>query len=176
MMIKVYDDFLDSEDFSEISSLVESSNLPWYFNRCITHAKEERTFGQFTHTLYRVNEGVISEFAPRIIDLIITQINNVHSDFNVILLNSKMNLNVGRDDHYPIGTFHTDWQIPGSIHKTAIFYLNTNDGFTKFESGKIVKSQANRIAIFDGEINHHGYTCTDQQTRIILNLNYLVLP
>jgi hypothetical protein len=176
MSIKVYDDFLDSQEFSELNSLVESSDFPWYFNRHITHHTEERTFGQFTHTLYRVNEGVISKFSPKIMGSLIPQIENVHAGSDVIVVSSKMNLNVMRDDHFPIGTFHVDRVIPGGIHKTAIFYLNTNDGFTKFETGKIVKSEANRIAIFDGNINHHGYTCTDAQTRIILNLNYLVLP
>ena len=34
--------------------------------------------------------------------------------------------------------------------KTALFYLNTNDGYTKFESGEIVETVANRLVIFDG--------------------------
>ena len=176
MSIKVYDDFLDPQEFSELNTIALSSDFPWYFNRCITHHTEERTFGQFTHTFYRVNEGVISEFASKFVGFLRTQIENVHADSDVIIVSSKMNLNVMRDDHYSIGTFHVDRVIPGDIHKTAIFYLNTNDGFTKFETGKIVKSEANRIVIFDGNINHHGYTCTDAQTRIILNVNYLVLP
>ena len=175
MSIKVYDDFLDSEDFSKLNTLVESGDFPWFFNQHITYEGEEKTTGQFTHTLYRANEGN-AEWTNTFFGVLMPQIENVHAGSDVIIISSKVNLNWRQDDNRPIGTFHRDRDIPGDIHKTAIFYLNTNDGFTKFETGKTVKSEANRIIIFDGNINHHGYTCTDAQTRIILNLNYLVLP
>ena len=175
MSIKVYDDFLDSEDFSKLNTLVEFGDFPWFFNQRITRPDEEKTTGQFTHTLYRANEGN-AEWTDIFFGVIMPQIENVHAGSDVLIVSSKVNLNWRQDDNRPIGTFHRDRDIPGDIHKTAIFYLNTNDGFTKFETGKIVKSEANRIVIFDGSISHHGYTCTDAQTRIILNLNYLVLP
>ena len=57
-------------------------------------------------------------------------------------------------------------------YKTAIYYVNSNDGYTKFETGEIVESVGNRLVIFDGRIKHCGSTHTNQKYRIVINFNY----
>ena len=58
-------------------------------------------------------------------------------------------------------------------HKGAIFYLNTNNGYTKFETGEVVKSVRNTFVEFDNGIKHTGATCTDNYRRLVLNVNYI---
>ena len=57
--------------------------------------------------------------------------------------------------------------------KTAIFYINTNNGYTEFESGVRVSSVANRVCIFDSNFEHRGvgHTLPDPH-RIVVNFNY----
>ena len=55
---------------------------------------------------------------------------------------------------------------------TAIYYLNTNNGFTKFENGDKVNSVANRMVIFDSNLKHTGTSCTDAHARMLINFNY----
>ena len=55
---------------------------------------------------------------------------------------------------------------------TSIFYINTNDGYTKFEDGTKIESIANRMITFPANINHTGTSCTDEQTRVVINFNY----
>ena len=59
--------------------------------------------------------------------------------------------------------------------QTAIFYLNTNNGYTKFQDNTIqdVNSVANRLITFDGSLQHAGCSCTDQNVRVVLNINYI---
>ena len=77
--------------------------------------------------------------------------------------------------HYDYNSFKGTHENPiGHDHmKTGILYLNTNDGYTEFETGEIVESVANRVVIFEGNQNHRGTTCTNQKTRIVLNINYI---
>ena len=56
--------------------------------------------------------------------------------------------------------------------KTAVFYVNSNNGYTKLKNGTIIKSEENKIAIFDGETEHTGTTCTDEEFRVVVNINY----
>ncbi len=56
--------------------------------------------------------------------------------------------------------------------KTSIFYVNTNNGYTKFEDGTIVESVANRMVIFPANIKHTGTTCSDEKRRVVINFNY----
>ena len=58
------------------------------------------------------------------------------------------------------------------LHKGAILYLNTNDGYTCFEDGNKIKSIENRFVAFDSSLKHSGTTCTDEPRRIVLNINY----
>ena len=56
---------------------------------------------------------------------------------------------------------------------TAILYINTNNGWTRFKKGARVKSIANRIVIFDSNLEHSGVTCTDEKRRVVMNFNYI---
>ena len=55
---------------------------------------------------------------------------------------------------------------------TSIYYLNTNNGYTKLEDGTKIKSVANRLVSFNSNILHTGSTCTDSKVRVAINLNY----
>ena len=64
---------------------------------------------------------------------------------------------------------HVDFKFP---HKTAVFYVNTNNGYTEFEDGTKVESVENRIVFFDGSKPHNSSTCTDQKIRVVVSINY----
>ena len=55
---------------------------------------------------------------------------------------------------------------------TSILYINTNNGYTKFEDGTKVESVANRMVIFPSNMKHTGTSCTDEKRRIVINFNY----
>ena len=55
---------------------------------------------------------------------------------------------------------------------TSIFYINTNNGYTKFKDGTKVESIANRMITFPANMEHCGTSCTDKNIRIVINFNY----
>ena len=73
-----------------------------------------------------------------------------------------------------VSSFHTDFNLHPYQEKmrTAILYLNSNNGGTQIKDGQFVQSKANRIAIFPWEQEHAGVWCTDKKLRFVLNLNY----
>jgi hypothetical protein len=85
------------------------------------------------------------------------------------LLKAKINLTPKAETIYEHG-FHTDMKDLGVT--TAIFYLNTNNGYTAFRDGSRVESVANRVVVFDSLTEHTGTTCTDIDPRLVLNINY----
>ena len=64
---------------------------------------------------------------------------------------------------------HTDYEWS---HKSAIFSINTCDGYTKFEDGTKIDSVANRMLIFDGSNLHTSSTTTNQLSRMNINFSY----
>ena len=58
-------------------------------------------------------------------------------------------------------------------HKSAIFYINNNDGYTILNNGKTkIESIANRILFFDSTKNHSSTHCTNDHARVNININY----
>ena len=57
-------------------------------------------------------------------------------------------------------------------HNGFIYYLNTNNGYTKLSDGTKIESIENRGLFFDSSLPHQSTNCTDQNIRINLNFNY----
>ena len=67
---------------------------------------------------------------------------------------------------------HMDYQ-PDLGFRTCLYYVNTNNGFTKFDGTfKSVKSKKNRAIFFDGSNKHHSTTPTDCNYRCSINIDY----
>ena len=162
MTYKVIDDFLATHEFQRIQSTLMGANFPWYLNMNITRPDESFHVNdyQLVHSLFEQWANT-SPYFP-ILEPLIEKL-NVKA-----LLRAKVNLGPATAEPYETG-YHSDYPFEC---KTACFYVNTNNGYTKFESGEIVESVANRVMIFDSLMKHTGVTQTDQKVRAVLNLNY----
>ena len=71
-----------------------------------------------------------------------------------------------------VSKYHIDSDLKNSY--TCIFYLNSNNGGTKFkESGEFVQSQRNRLIRFPSLLEHTAINTTDTKFRWVLNINYI---
>lgn len=166
-MMKIIDNFLQYEDVKKIQDTMIGSdcNFPWYFNDSIVYnnneEKKDISCYQFTHKFYcdhKPNSDYI-----HILDIIIEKINPS------ALVRIKANL-LPHTQEKRINHFHID--ILNFLGKTAIFYVNTNNGKTIFQDGSEVDSIENRLLIFDSNLMHTGTTCSDQSVRCVINFNY----
>lgn len=166
MKYEVFDNFLDQEDFDILKTTMEGPNFPWYFNDgVLTIGETSLEQYQFTHTLYNFNTQKSDYF-----NLFLPLLNKI-SPISIVRI--KANLNPRTNNIYEHG-YHTDYLDSTENQKTAVFYINTNNGYTIFEDETKVESLENRLVVFDTNMLHSGSTCTDQKRRIVVNLNYLV--
>ena len=83
-----------------------------------------------------------------------------------------------RGKFYPKSKKIKEWKMNPDVHwkhencMTSILHINTNNGYTKFENGEVVKSVRNRLVTFPAHLKHTGSTCTDKQYRCVINVNY----
>ena len=178
--MKIEDNFLKQKDFDRLHNFMfdgkkgEFSSIPWYYNNCIVRSDDKDKF-QFTHVFY-YKDGYNSEPDPQnslgdmsILDPILVKIGSI------TLWRIKANL-LTRTSNIVENSFHVDMNFLSEEKlkqwTTSIFYVNTNNGYTKFEDGSKVESVANRLVTFPANMKHTGTTCTNQQIRIIINFNY----
>ena len=64
--------------------------------------------------------------------------------------------------------------MPTNNMMTAIYYVNSNNGYTEFEDGTKVDSVRNRLVTFPSSMKHRGVSQTDTRTRMVINFNWFV--
>ena len=158
--IQVFDNFLPEQEWNDIWGFVTDAEFSWFYNRGVLDDQLDGAPYQFTHTLVRAFTGERSWAAP-LLEPILLALNYPS------VTRAKLNLGP-RDSIQREGGFHTD--MPD--HTTGIFYLNTTNGYTKFADGTVVEGIGNRFVEFDSNLEHTGVSHTDEQVRVVLNVNY----
>ena len=174
--IRAIDNFLNPDDWKVISEAMLGTNDPrgsaghvgWVWNPAVTTGTgseicDELDDWQFTHTIFNQLGYEQSPLFNFIQPIVSDPRLNVRAIQRI-----KANLNPRHHKIIKHG-FHTDVDYECN---TAIFYLNTNNGYTEFEDGNKVPSVANRMIIFPSTVRHTGTTCTDQKRRVLINFNF----
>ena len=164
--MRVIDNFIHTDQFQHIQNVMLGQDLPWFYNDGIVGPDDPPGSFQFTHTIYCAHG--VSPFPVKVIQsnwlpLIGPVVNQLGGK------GWRFKANMGpRTTEITRNKFHRDFL---NI-TTAVYYINTNNGWTEFENGDKVESVANRIVIFDSNTMHTGTTCTDEKVRVLINFNY----
>ncbi len=158
----VIDNFLNKKDFKKIQEHMMSQKFPWYYTPNITFVDEPKTDKYYFTHLFYYNDRPLSSS--------IDMLQPLFKKMNIIsLYRVKGNFypNVGKhSENKP----HIDFSFK---HKGAIFYINTNNGYTLLNKGKTkIESIENRILFFDSTKTHSSTHCTNDHARINININY----
>ena len=163
MNYELIDNFLDPKDLKAIQDLFLGMDIAW---NCVNGAvvpkdPVEGEF-QFVHVLY-------TRFAPA--SPFFNNLSPIWDKLDpVSIVRCKANLNMKTTKHVA-SEYHRD--VDNCI--TAIYYVNTNNGYTEFESnGMKVDSVENRLIIFDSNEKHRAVTTTDTPRRSVINFNYFI--
>ena len=155
--MKVIDNFLDQNSFNYFKNEVTGQYFPWYFNtEKVISNKNHLDNYQFVNIFQKGNTAnfLLDVFADKL------KVNQ--------FIRAKLNLTTRTSKIFKFD-YHNDTNANCNV---AIFYVNTNNGYTQFKNRRKIKSVENRLLIFDNKLQHRGTTSTDTKTRIVLNLCY----
>ena len=169
-MIDIKDNFLPIREFEQMHSELMAWNFPWYTSKVVNDNENNYNNNfQFTHLFYE-------RYSP-----VDDTINILHPVLRVIqpisIFKIKANIMPNKNKIIEHGFHHdvTDSEFhPIKDHmKTSILYMNTNNGYTKFEDGTKVESVANRMVTFPNSMKHTGTTTSNSEYRLVINFNYV---
>ena len=162
--IEVFDNFLEHELFKKIFDKIINSQ--WSYSDLIISFDKRICDELDNHQMYNM---IYSDDEPKSDMFHLIRGIMMNDKFNFkSLIKIKANLSF-RTTEKIIHGYHVD--VPYEC-KTAIYYLNTNDGCTMFKDGREIGSVENRLVIFNSQLEHTGTTCTDQKIRSVINFNY----
>ena len=158
-MIKIIDNFLPEEEFKSIQSLMMGGEFNWFYSEGRSYSDDG--LYQMIHMFYQPEVGPNSKY----IDMWNRFMIKLEAK-ECIRIKANLTLKTPTIETAP---FHIDY-LDG---KTAVFYINTTNGYTEFESGVRVSSVANRVCIFDSNLQHRGTTHSEGgHQRVVVNFNY----
>ena len=169
MKIEIIDNFIPDYYFKPLQSRLLGEYMPWFHNEYILpeHDGTNKIF-QFIHLFYDISPGYNGE--TPVYSLVKDPFNIIRQKLNITKLHRiKANLRPRSFFNRSGGGYHTDGF---DCSHTSIYYINTNNGYTKFKNGPKVKSVENRMLVFPSNLEHQGYTCSDTLKRVVLNFNY----
>ena len=155
--MKIIDNYLNKESFDHLNSDFNLNSFPWYWTKKIYSNNDINNY-HFSHVFYE-NNKIWSNLFPLVEKFI-----SVLKPKSLIRI--KANLTV-RTEKQIIFKKHKDQDFDC---KVAIFYLNSNNGYTLIDTKKI-ESIKNRMVFFSN-CWHSSSTATDQPNRIVINFNY----
>ena len=169
--IKVIDNFLPKEEYDNLYRTLMGYKAIWHYQDVVDYEQGDNFM--FCHLFWTTDKGLISPFSD-IIKCFYTKLNTQ------IVIRIKANLTTRTETHLE-SEFHYDHEFIGSrlpdgtlTSYTAIYYVNTNNGYTLFKDGNLkVDSVGNRMVIFDSSKLHKAVSCTDEKRRVVINFNYL---
>ena len=163
--MQVTEDFLQQEYYEHLYNIITDTQFPWMYQKRVANHSENPEDNlnhyYFVHSLfyeYKIESPLYDEF------LYLFKSLNVH-----FLHRARVLMFVNQGEQY----IH-DTHIDHKEHcKTALIYMNSNNGFTQFEDGERVESIENRLLVFDGSIPHSSSTATDTKERLLLSVTYI---
>lgn len=165
MQIETIDNFLEDKEFLELQQCFFENSFPWYFNDYVNFENTKDENFQFIHLFYKDHEP-----KSRLLHILHPVLDKLDI-FSILRIKANLITNTYKIQEHG---YHIDIPLPENLEtKTAILYLNTNNGYTYFEDGTKIKSKENRLVVFPGSFKHGGTTCTDKKIRSLVNFNYI---
>ena len=167
--MEVKDNFLSNKHLIQLNELIDSYSFPWFFQKEQVDGKDDGYW--FSHILYDPNLEKSTFFYP------VFNIFNSYLKYS-FLCRCIVNL-IPRQETPSISAFHPDFQddvLQPDEDKitTAIFYLNTNNGYTEFKGRDRIDCVENRLVMFPAKTFHRAVGQTDVIQRIVLNFNFIL--
>ena len=167
--LRIIDNCVPEKEFQKIFEIFMTRTMYWHFDNIVDYDDDGKS--QFTHLFFTNTDGIVSPFWNDLLPII----KPLSAE---VFIRVKANLTLRTKNHEE-SKFHYDTFFSNSrledgtpIGYTAIYYVNTNNGYTLFKSGEKVNSVANRLVIFENHKLHKAVSCTDEKIRVVINFNY----
>lgn len=170
MDYEIIDNFLSDQEFKKVKSEFVDSEVEWYYNSAVSSAEEDGCNNYwnwyFTHSVYYFDVPQSSKY--NLLDKIFKYKFHKRSPFRswIRIRANWYPFTPDIKEHQP----HSDYIFD---HNSAVFSLNTCDGFTRMSNGDIINSVENRLVIFNGKEIHNSSTTSNSKYRMNINFNWL---
>jgi len=163
--MKIIKNFLEYDFFIRLKKLVMESEFSWFQRKNMDYEGDGDDMGYFTHSFFTNNMINCNHYNHYITPILHKLKAKAPIQVRANLVPSSFYGKKG-------AAFHIDQEYKC---KNAILYLNSCNGGTEFkikDKIKLVKSEENKVVIFNSNTYHRGVKSTNADFRYLINFNY----
>ena len=173
--IKIVDQFIHPHEHEELQKIMLQREFPWTVaqktgDMDMNGNSSDPLNTQLNHWFADYRIAHFSPFFKYVLPIVNQQriigISRIKANLQLCTENP-----IKSNFHFDLSLRYGITDIPEPHVTTIIYYVNTNNGYTEFETGEIVESVANRAVIFPNTVKHRGVSQTDTHYRTVINLN-----
>ena len=162
--MKIYKNVLDSNAFINLFHGILGS--PWTYAYPINNNQKKEDHSFYFEAMIFNNCEIKN---PEVLDACGPLLNflSENKDGDISLRRLKANFYMGGEtfvEHTP----HLDFKRP---YKAFVYFLNTNNGYTKVLDSKAPSVENSGVSFLSNEL-HSSTNCTDSNKRLTINVNY----
>ena len=160
MKYEIIDNFLEKKEFIKIKNILMSNTFPYYYHNTGVSDLNNKDGIYFTHLFYneQFDKSIYYNLMePTLKKLKIKALMRIKANFYPPTIKIK--------EHKS----HSDYKFK---HNGFLYYINTNNGFTRLNNDIKIESIENRGLMFEPYLKHNSSTCTNEEGRININFNY----
>lgn len=161
MNYNIIDNFLPRSEFKVVKEVLLHPKFTWNYKEYkVDNNNNLGKYSSFEHIFYEYNSPCSQEY--ECLSALLSKLKYKS------LISIKANLYTNSKELVEYKS-HVDHEF---AHNGAIFYINSNDGYTHIGEDIKVESVENRLLTFDSFKPHYGTNCTNAHKRININFNY----
>ena len=173
--IQIVDQYLNPKDHEQLQSIMLQREFPWTLaqktgDMDMDGKSTDPLNTQLNHWFVDFRNAHYSPFFKYVLPIV-----NQQRIIGISRIKANLQLSTQKpiesDYHVDLSLRYGIADIPEPHPTNIIYYVNTNNGYTEFETGEKVESVANRAVIFPNSCRHRGVSQTDTHYRTVINLN-----
>jgi len=174
MKYKLHKNVINKDTYKELQELLTCVDFPWYYqSKTVDYSKgkhyKDNEF-MFTHKFFQHGD-ILSPYFTTLLPITFAVSNIVKSN-NLLRIKANMYTNQGKNVYHGVHTDYPDLKK----YTTAVYNFTTCDGGTVlYIDGDevVIPSEENTLLVFDGVIEHKGFTQKDTKNRVLINYDFI---
>ena len=167
--MKIFTHAIPRVHFSDLELALKGPHYPWYYQDYINFEPDIENFC-FQNTIIknsniqnqRLNMNYIKTF-----HVLLEKINFLEDDVSMKLNYTKAEMLLRNEKEILIPITHHK-----PFSKIGIYFISENNGGIKFENKQFVKSEKNKLVVFDSSEKYSFKTCSNDKNLIFISVEY----
>jgi|TARA_R100001086_G_C11769623_1_gene240530 hypothetical protein len=167
--MKIFTHAIPRDDFNDLELALKGPHYPWFYQNYINFEPDKENFC-FQNTIIKnsnVENKLLNINYIKTFHVLLEKINFLEEDVSMKLNCAKAEMLLRNEKEILIPIIHHKL-----FSQIGIYFISENNGGIQFENKQFIKSEKNKLVMFDSSEKYSFKTCSDDKNLIFISVEY----